>query len=1691
MKRLFCCLLLAGACLPVRAFDFQTETPVRFEFTYFSTVGDTNASCSTPWKTTYVPPGAIKLYYTEGNVPYAFSAGARLVLACDATNVWAGNTFPCRAWLMPASTDDAPNRITSNYGFEFGLLYRPWFTDKSGGFVKDFRSAFDNEGLFPLGNDFLGGLDTINFLSLPIDELAEGAAPAIQVLQGLLNVAGESTLNICSVDIATEGVVEGTSVRVNIGGTDLTFTNMGPSGATNFLLNIPMAAVQTGEPFYTISCQPRLIYNFYQGIGVQWCLVDPLSITMTPSLLDRASALTGLGHYEPPPASSLHSDSYSRSRTGDAVPAVNEISLALPLNRTPPKPDLITSDLRSVDDAGRGMNTVDLYANETSLLRFSICNGGATSTVLTSDFVWDVTIDSVDVFSNRVLCHMGTPAFTLRPGESTNITFAYTFTEGPHTIAYSSGYIEFVGYEGGAERFAIGDCNPYNNMKARAVLVKPARGTVAGCVRANPDSYDTEMWTTNVLVRLTGPGLSRTLRSGSEPFPLSGRFEFTGVPTGDYMLEILPSPGNSPAFVPRSVTFHHDASVITDLSSESFAILRQMQRLRTSTRTASMQPITNAVVTIRPLDLRRAVSSTNGLFELSGIGPVSFNALRIEHPLYRPRSIGVSFNVSDSCTSLQYLSRYLDLATTQWVDSAYIELTPDTTPPVLEMDTLPAPAVYSNSLTCRFYADDRSEERAADTFRYRIRTSGSGSDLVTGSWLSYTNAAGTNAQVALTIPLSGLGEGAFDLYLDVRDPAGNKTISAAQTFTHDSRAPGFTVAIAGGASVITSRTASVTITVTNSEAGPLTAEFSNDGVTWSASYAFSSSVFTLPNWQLATCNTTNLARTVQVRVHDLAGFTGTGSDSILVNNFGTIVLAGGAPYSTSRTVPVDIQITPPRGSVIYSEPQYKEALLELATGERDRSEAQEFSPPITQNINAIELWPSYPAHSSGDLQVYIVEKLTDGDPHCTGFVLTNALVTRAEITAAAGGAVTVRIPVAVQIRAGRTYYLLLLPESPMYFQAGTTGNTSNGGHGLYRWICQDTWSRGPDEEAPDHTSYTIAFNLLYETRGQMRIATDGACDTETWQPYVYPVPSNLSVTFTNDGWKVAILQYSNAALPAMNGYYQDSILVDTLPPVCTRVTLPCITTNQPKFIIDVQAADAGSGVSTASWSTDWGSTWSSAPYGCTLSSPYGTHEIRELWVRLTDRAGNVSAITSAPFPDIFPPDFSCAAIPPATNTPSATFFFKATDTSGVALIGLRELRTGEDYGNFPGDTEILTVKLPKIAVKKGDEPDFVEGTYLFAAWAADTKCNVSTQQEVQAVYDCTPPVLHGVKLRDGGGGPVANSTNLLLDVFATDNIGPMHARCRFPGRAWSGWSDLASGTGTFPLGAPFVAANAYTVQVEVCDAPGNTVSGQAVIAVNHPPATPGFVYPVGNAAGPATDFRATPFSDPDGHACGATIYEVRRRDRMEWYRSSGGLAGEARFRIATSGMVLDGPYEWRVAQMDAYGLWSAYSAWQAFTPRLDSDNDGLCDLTEDLLGTDRHNPDTDGDGLSDAIEDDNRNGIVDPGETDPRLADTDGDGVNDGAEVAAGTNPLDAASYFHISSLSISGIQAFGHFRARGGCTYDVLRYDQVPNGRDPPATAATIRVTGGVAPWYEVDAVFTNKITGISNRFYRVQVRP
>lgn len=80
-------------------------------------------------------------------------------------------------------------------------------------------------------------------------------------------------------------------------------------------------------------------------------------------------------------------------------------------------------------------------------------------------------------------------------------------------------------------------------------------------------------------------------------------------------------------------------------------------------------------------------------------------------------------------------------------------------------------------------------------------------------------------------------------------------------------------------------------------------------------------------------------------------------------------------------------------------------------------------------------------------------------------------------------------------------------------------------------------------------------------------------------------------------------------------------------------------------------------------------------------------------------------------------------------------------------------------------------------------------------------------------------------------------------------------------------------------------------------------------------------------------------------------------------------------------------------------------------PVPDADNDAVPDSVEGfppVAGqTNRHLPDSDGDGLTDGREDTNANGLRDTGETSPRALDSDGDLFQDGVEALLGSDAND------------------------------------------------------------------------------------
>ena len=115
------------------------------------------------------------------------------------------------------------------------------------------------------------------------------------------------------------------------------------------------------------------------------------------------------------------------------------------------------------------------------------------------------------------------------------------------------------------------------------------------------------------------------------------------------------------------------------------------------------------------------------------------------------------------------------------------------------------------------------------------------------------------------------------------------------------------------------------------------------------------------------------------------------------------------------------------------------------------------------------------------------------------------------------------------------------------------------------------------------------------------------------------------------------------------------------------------------------------------------------------------------------------------------------------------------------------------------------------------------------------------------------------------------------------------------------------------------------------------------------------------------------------------------------------------FLVAGISLSLDVKGESGPSDADGDGLTDVREAELGLDPNSpDSDRDGIPDGVEIEAGYDPLQRDSDSDGLNDADEDENRNGVLDPGETDPTRGDTDGGGIPDLDEVRdASQNPTD------------------------------------------------------------------------------------
>ncbi len=216
-------------------------------------------------------------------------------------------------------------------------------------------------------------------------------------------------------------------------------------------------------------------------------------------------------------------------------------------------------------------------------------------------------------------------------------------------------------------------------------------------------------------------------------------------------------------------------------------------------------------------------------------------------------------------------------------------------------------------------------------------------------------------------------------------------------------------------------------------------------------------------------------------------------------------------------------------------------------------------------------------------------------------------------------------------------------------------------------------------------------------------------------------------------------------------------------------------------------------------------------------------------------------------------------------------------------------------------------------------------------------------------------------------------------------------------------NDLFTISGTelrVKAGSAALANGPYTVRVTARDGAGNkfvkllTATRTATVSNKTPTAL-------------ALSATAVPENTPAGALVGTfTPTDADAADAHAYaFVTGAGDAGNEAFVIADNRLLLARPLD--------------YEAEQSLSIRVRvSDSVGL-NFTRNftIAVTDDTTEDADGDGLTEAEEDLNGNGILDAGETDPNEADTDGDGYNDRVERNGGSNPRDPNSFPSVVEL--------------------------------------------------------------------------
>ncbi|MEM7465922.1 MAG: hypothetical protein AAF387_03455 [Pseudomonadota bacterium] len=155
----------------------------------------------------------------------------------------------------------------------------------------------------------------------------------------------------------------------------------------------------------------------------------------------------------------------------------------------------------------------------------------------------------------------------------------------------------------------------------------------------------------------------------------------------------------------------------------------------------------------------------------------------------------------------------------------------------------------------------------------------------------------------------------------------------------------------------------------------------------------------------------------------------------------------------------------------------------------------------------------------------------------------------------------------------------------------------------------------------------------------------------------------------------------------------------------------------------------------------------------------------------------------------------------------------------------------------------------------------------------------------------------------------------------------------------------------------------------------------------------------------------------------------------------------------------------------------------------DTDGDGLSDDIENAYCTDAVDADTDDDGLDDGMEDADQDGFVDVGETDPCSADSDGDGIQDGTELGVTTGGSDTNLSIFVPDADPNSttlpLQADTDGDGFNDGEEDLNANGQVNEGESDPNNVNSLPLNQFTIPWGLYPSLLLIGLLALSARFF------